>query len=72
MTRGPRPPYAPGRQGTLLSSLLIGAGGLILAFAATLPVGHLMAESENIGLLLVAMFVLAVVGVAVIAVDGAF
>jgi hypothetical protein len=43
-------------------------GGLVLAFAALLPLGYLIAESENLGLLLAAMFLLAVVGVAVIAV----
>jgi hypothetical protein len=57
------------KYGRALAGLgLIGVGGLVLAFAALLPLGYLMAESENLGLLLAAMFLLAVVGVAVIAV----
>lgn len=55
------------RYGRAVAGLgLIGVGLLILASAALLPLGYFMAESDNLGLLVAAISVLAVVGIAVI------
>jgi hypothetical protein len=56
------------KYGRALAGLgLIGVGLLVLTSAALLPLGYFMAESENLGLLVASMSLLAVVGIVVTA-----